>query len=163
MDCEANFGNIMVQWATDSGKQPTLFAIDNGIEDALVENPTRIKKYQEFLNALLSDPEMEKKLVKNIVASFRHAIATQADDISGANRKIIRQKLEGFSKDIEAFGGECFLAGLKEMDTLLQTALLPLWNGEKGTSMREYLSTTYPKLLHAVQFRFDEFIKMRTP
>lgn len=163
LDCEANFGNIMVQWATDSGKEPTLFAIDNGIEDALVENPTRIEKYQEFLNALLSDPEMERKLVENIVASFKHAIATQVDDISGANRKIVRQKLEGFSEDIEAFGRECFLAGLKEMDTLLQTTLLPLWNGVEGSPMREYLSTTYSKLLEAVQFRFNEFTQKRTP
>src|SRR5581483_2002367 len=118
LDCEANFGNIMVEWTIDSGVEPAVFAIDNGIENVLVEDPARIAKYQGFLDALLSDPEMEAKLVENMLASFQHAIATQADDLSVQNAKMLRGRLQEFSRDIETFGKKCFAEGLQEMEFL---------------------------------------------
>ena len=162
LDCEANLGNIMVRWIVGEEKKPVLYAIDNGIQTELVEDAEHIKKYQTFLNALFSDPQMKSKLVSNIVQSFKHALVTQGDDLSTQNTGQLRAKLKAFSDDIQTLGPQCFGDGLEEMSSLLQSTLLPKWNGEQGEPWRNYLSTTYPKLLDAIQFRFNEFTTKRT-
>ena len=162
MNCEANLGNIMVRWVVSEGIKPVIYAIDNGIQTELVEDAEHIKKYQIFLNTLFSDSQMKTKLVSNIVESFNHAIATQGDDLSSQNTKQLKMKLKAFSEDINTLGEQCFGAGLDEMSSLLQNTLLPQWNGEQGKPWRDYLSTTYPKLLDAIQLRFNEFTTKRT-
>lgn len=160
---EANLGNIMIRWIPDEKKDPLIYAIDNAIEAELINDPILIQKHLAFLESQFSNPEMADTLSKSIARSILSAISNHIDQAEKQKIPEFRKEFNSISTDIEQFGTSCFQAGLKGMSSMLESTLIPMWNGEQGNFPKNYLSTTYPKLLSAIEIRFKEFTTMRTP
>lgn len=161
-DLEANLGNVMVVWPKGSEDPPILYAIDNGIDSDLIDNPVARNNYLDFLKTFFSSHEWKKDVANNLIASFKHALITQIDDVSDGNIQELKSQLTAFSNDLDLFAHQAFLQGIEEMVFTLQESLIPEWESKNAQSLKKYLKTSYPEILGAIQERIDIFKTARS-
>ena len=158
MDLEANLGNVMISL---SENQPTIYAIDNGIERDLIEDSTMKDKYLHFLQNLFASDDWKEQVARNIVESIMSALRTQIDDVSDGNIIEIKRQMKDFSGDVQPIGYSAILEGIQEMEKILASTLSS-WLHQKGDSVQQYLQETYPELHTALSERINVFVSMRS-
>lgn len=165
---EVNLGNVMVSHSKNDFE---LHAIDNGIDEALINSDFAQSNYAKFLANLFTQPKHLDIIVKNIIYCFENAIESQTDEIdlnavnkdkekgSEINLSHIRNELACIKGDLNTFAPDAFLCGLEKMEGWLRKEAIPiLWDKSKeGTALQEYLSNVYPAYLKALKQRFDAF------
>ncbi|HUD02195.1 MAG TPA: hypothetical protein VMR37_07690 [Rhabdochlamydiaceae bacterium] len=159
-DLEANLGNVMVVWSKDKNA-PFLYAIDNGIEKDLISSDLHRKKYLSFLQTHFSSRNLERMLAENMVKSIQHALDTQVDDVSTGNVVELKKQFQFFSDELYPLAYPAFLRGLEEMHFHLYENLIPSWESEKASPLKNYLKSNHPRLLAAQQERIDILKNLR--
>lgn len=151
-DLESNLGNVMIIWSGEESEQPELYAIDNGVDPLLVEDPKYKEKYLQFLEKLLSSSKMAENLADFMAQSMLNCLETNAKE---EEEKIDIEKFTSFREDlsIEGIARPAFARGITRMMDHLRTTLLPSWESEKSEPLKNYLLTIYPELLQAVSER----------
>jgi hypothetical protein len=152
-DFEANFGNVMISWSVQSNENPILFAIDNGIDEVLINNSTYQEKYIEFLKNLFNTSQFEKILAKNMIGSFINTLSTQVDD-EGENVLEVKKQLAVYSGDLDKFVFEVFVEGFLWMSEELRQNLIPSWLSNDQSLTNEHLFPLHAQIHQAINKRF---------
>ena len=174
---EVNLGNVMV----GRDDQPTLYSIDNGVDQALIDDPEKRQKYLDFLRGLFSQKDPFLDLTTNFVDCFRNALRSQIDDVEyvptedksgssggGASKSqkadlsLLRKQMEPILADLQHVAiKEAVDKGMKKMSRWMANVVPSIWRENSGAlRLQEYLSTHYPIYLEAINERLSEFQKL---
>ncbi len=157
---EANLGNVMLVLRS-GGEAPIVYAIDNAMDQDLVNDPSVQAKYHEFLARIYSNPSlMIDELSSNMTACMKVLVLPEClIGSSLQNRQKIKECLASFNQDLDELGRVAFAEGIKEMLQCLkgEDGLISLWHGKSGEPLRNYLEKTYPDYLDSLQQRLDIF------
>jgi hypothetical protein len=158
---ESNLGNVMVQLSQNSKSDLALFTIDNDLDPSFIDDPKKRRDYSDFLRELFTTPDWQQAVAKKIGESLLQALANSGDDESSMNVAQLKKDLQPFADDIKSKGPAHLASGLAEMATLLQTQLIPTWESQNATSLKQYLTLVNPNMLAAVMERLDVFKSTR--
>ncbi len=170
---EVNLGNVMVVMDKDFH----LFAIDNGIEQNLIDSGEHIEKYNKFLAGLLAREDFCDVLTRNIIKCFYNALRSQVDEVhhvddekmSGpedGQRRRAQEQIRGLLKehieqDLEKIAPRAIHTGLAKMSSWLNKEIFQkAWvDSPQSERLHKYLAAANPMLLEALQSRIAVFTK----
>jgi len=151
MPTSANLGNVLFRWK-DTSLPPILFAIDNGIDPALISSPEQRAKYLSFLRFLFKQHpdglDLEEMLASNIILSLEGAFADIAD------RSKINDQIKVFEKDLQKIAKAEIVKGLRRMKEVFRLTIYPAWQNDQA--LKKYLRNYAPEYLQTL----DAFINL---
>jgi hypothetical protein len=162
-DIESNLGNIVIVWSTVSKEPPAVYAIDNGLDNDLIESPELRSKYLEYLISLQQDPQVLQRLTNTLIGAMKNAVESMLEEElePGENIHSLREQVAYFSDDLEAMGPAALSLGLKEMYATISKTIVQKWNNQEGEPIRNFLKDNYPAMDQALTERFNTTLTMR--
>lgn len=156
---EVNLGNVMISQKEGYFQ---LYAIDNTLDQELIDDPEAKAAYLRFLNELFRQANPAKNIANNILQCFKNSLAAQTDDIDTSQESFnladVRRALEPLQSDLDAIAPQFLELGINSMiNWLNETALPKIWVSTEGDSLKSYLVSQYPEYLDAIEERFKAF------
>ncbi len=152
----ANLGNVMI--CTKKGAL-VIYAIDNGIEKALIGIKKNKKNYLQFLQKLFRKEQVTEFLAELMVSSIENGLdlALEKAQDSSESRAHARKR-QAFLNSFRQIGKAAIQKGMDQMRYLMTARLLGEW--EKAMSLKRDISGISPELLEAVTSRLDLFSRV---
>ncbi len=155
----ANFGNVVIRWEKERDPYPTVFAIDNGIDRAIGENPKQGAKYDRFITNLIESETVFDQLAQNMIDTFKGAVEAAFEEGEMPTPEM-RVASDQFSGDLDEIAKDSFRVGLKKMARRLKEVVEPNW-ASGSNSMKESLGSYIPGLFEGVDERIAVIKKMK--